>query len=143
MKRNKLVLGTVSFAAIAVSAMVISSLNVEEAGYDTVSLTAASENKIIDGFEIWWRDHHIDNETGEMMTEERYKEGLRQARLIAANQPKIASFDWVEQGPENIGGRTRAIVVDKLDENHIWAASVSGGLVESFNKGNIWQKFED
>lgn len=143
MKRNKLVLGTVSLAAIAVSAVVISNLNVKDSGYETVSLTAASESKKIDGFEIWWREHHIDDATGEMMTEEQFQEGLRQARLIAANQPKVASFDWVEQGPENVGGRTRAIVVDKLNENHVWAASVSGGLFESFNKGNNWQKVED
>jgi hypothetical protein len=59
-------------------------------------------------------------------------------RQIKANQPKVAELLWQEQGPENIGGRTRAIIVDQMNENHIYAASVSGGLFESWNKGNTW-----
>lgn len=142
MKRNKLLLGSVSVAAIAVSAMLISNLNVEESGYETVSLSTESDSQKIDGFNEWWEAHHINSETGEMMTTEEFQLGLREARMIAANQPKVASFDWVEQGPENVGGRTRTILVDRLDENHVYAASVSGGLFESFNKGNSWQKVE-
>jgi len=140
MKRNKLLLGSVSIAAIAVSAMLISNLNVQESEYETVSLSTESDSQKIDGFNEWWRAHHINSETGEMMTTEEFQLGLREARLSAANQPKVASFEWIEQGPENVGGRTRAILVDRLDENHVYAASVSGGLFESFNKGNSWQR---
>ncbi len=42
--------------------------------------------------------------------------------------------------PDNIGGRTRAILIDKNDVNHLYAGSVSGGLFESFNKANNWSK---
>lgn len=37
---------------------------------------------------------------------------------------------WQERGPDNIGGRTRAIMIDPNDPtgNTLWAGSVSGGL---------------
>lgn len=143
MKRNKLILGTVSLAAVAVAGVMVSGLKTEDSGYESVSLTAASDSKKIDGFNQWWKEHHINSETGEMMTTEQFQQGLREARMIASFQPKVSGFDWNEQGPENVGGRTRAILVDQQDENHLYAASVSGGLFETFNKGSRWYRVTD
>jgi len=48
-----------------------------------------------------------------------------------------------EIGPYNVGGRTRAILVDMRDSSHIFAGSVSGGLWESFNQGTSWKSVND
>ena len=42
----------------------------------------------------------------------------------------IPGVSWKERGPNNIGGRTRAIMIDPNDLTNktIWSASVSGGL---------------
>lgn len=42
----------------------------------------------------------------------------------------IAGVNWVERGPRNCGGRTRAILVDLNDatKKTVWAGSVAGGL---------------
>jgi PKD repeat protein len=42
----------------------------------------------------------------------------------------IAGVNWVERGPKNVGGRTRAILVDPNDvtKKTVWAGSVGGGL---------------
>ena len=42
----------------------------------------------------------------------------------------IAAARWRERGPNNVGGRSRALLVDANDPsgNRIWAGSVSGGL---------------
>lgn len=42
----------------------------------------------------------------------------------------LASARWRERGPNNMGGRTRAILIDQNDPTRrtIWAGSVSGGL---------------
>lgn len=55
---------------------------------------------------------------------------------------------WKERGPSNIGGRTRAILIDESDpsRNKIWAGGVSGGLwvtndITAFNPE--WQKVND
>lgn len=140
MKRNNLMLGSVSVLAVAGAVMLVSQWKSGDTGYEPVPLASSSESQVIDGFNIWWEAHHINSETGEMMTTEQFQFGLEEARQLRANQPKVSELYWHEQGPENIGGRTRAILVDQMNEDHIYAASVSGGLFESWNKGNRWQR---
>lgn len=52
----------------------------------------------------------------------------------------IQSNDWVLRGPVNIGGRTRALAIDVLDENIIIAGGVSGGMWRSDDGGKTWTK---
>ncbi|MEL7006446.1 MAG: hypothetical protein AAFN93_27520, partial [Bacteroidota bacterium] len=42
----------------------------------------------------------------------------------------IADVNWVERGPNNVGGRTKALMWDPNDPNttKVWAGSASGGL---------------
>ncbi len=56
------------------------------------------------------------------------------ARQAAANTTLL----WQEMGPDNAGGRTRAILIDKDNSNLIYAGGVSGGLWKSTNGGNSW-----
>ncbi len=44
--------------------------------------------------------------------------------------PGSVTAPWVERGPNNVGGRTRAIVFDPSDATHrkVWAGGVTGGL---------------
>jgi PKD repeat protein len=51
------------------------------------------------------------------------------------NKAAIAGVTWAERGPNNNGGRTRAILVDLNDVTHqtIWAGSVAGGLWKTTN----------
>ena len=48
---------------------------------------------------------------------------------------RITSLGWEERGPNNIGGRTRAILIDKRDAtvNTVFAGSISGGLFKTTN----------
>jgi hypothetical protein len=50
------------------------------------------------------------------------------------------NMSWWEMGPDNIGGRTRAILA--LTDNVIFAGSVTGGLYKSTNGGNNWTRVE-
>jgi len=60
-----------------------------------------------------------------------YKDQLMQGRTEAA----LSGVIWKEQGPNNLGGRSRAIMVDPNDGtgNTIWAGSVGGGLWKTTN----------
>ncbi|HAS46275.1 MAG TPA: hypothetical protein DCS93_37690 [Microscillaceae bacterium] len=51
-----------------------------------------------------------------------------------------AGTQWVQRGPYNVGGRTRALAIDKMDENIILAGGVSGGMWRSNNGGASWTK---
>ncbi len=63
--------------------------------------------------------------------------------LVAAktSQPQL---NWVERGPGNVGGRTRALLVDPDDPlSTWWAGSVSGGLWKTEDRGITWQPLTD
>ena len=50
---------------------------------------------------------------------------------------------WQPVGPNNIGGRTRAMVFSPADANTIYSAGVSGGVFKSVDAGNSWQPVAD
>lgn len=52
-----------------------------------------------------------------------------------ARTTQISNLTWTERGPNNIGGRSRTIMIDKHDPtgNTVFAASVSGGIFKSSN----------
>jgi hypothetical protein len=58
-----------------------------------------------------------------------------QKKLIAARGSGINAIGWAERGPNNISGRTRALLIDSRDAsgNTVFAASVSGGIWKSTN----------
>ncbi len=61
-----------------------------------------------------------------------------------ANRMKSAfQFNWEELGPDNVGGRTRAILFDRSNPNKMFAGGVSGGLWRSTNHGQSWYKLND
>jgi hypothetical protein len=53
-----------------------------------------------------------------------------------------AEFNWSTRGPDNQGGRTRAIIIDNDDNSVLYAGSASGGLFKSTNKGSTWNSVE-
>jgi len=60
-----------------------------------------------------------------------YAEQLRRTPKYGnQTQAALANVNWTERGPNNIGGRTRALLVDPNDvtKKTLWAGSVGGGL---------------
>jgi hypothetical protein len=49
-----------------------------------------------------------------------------------------ADVSFIEKGPHNLGGRTKAIVVDPDDPNIIWVGAASGGVWKSVDFGQTW-----
>ncbi|MCD4744823.1 MAG: T9SS type A sorting domain-containing protein [Bacteroidales bacterium] len=73
------------------------------------------------------------------------KDVLKAREQINANSFKSGSsidIEWKEMGPDNIGGRTRAILFDNRDSEHktIYTAGVNGGIFKSTNLGATWHK---
>ncbi|MCB0429519.1 MAG: T9SS type A sorting domain-containing protein [Flavobacteriales bacterium] len=69
----------------------------------------------------------------------------RQEVQAFSSLQKTNSLDlqWEELGPDNVGGRTRAILVDKNNSSKVYAGSVSGGLWYSTSGGGSWQQHPD
>ncbi|MEQ9376013.1 MAG: FlgD immunoglobulin-like domain containing protein [Imperialibacter sp.] len=47
---------------------------------------------------------------------------------------------YIPRGPFNVGGRTRALAIDRSNEKVILAGGVSGGLWRTENEGIIWKR---
>jgi hypothetical protein len=134
MKRNKLFIGSAGLVAIA-AIFAVSPLNFNgsEGSYSKKDLPSM-ELKSADDAKKWLEARYIDQETGEPITSEKLQ--LIRSQIRKSAQSKTITFQ--EQGPDNIGGRTRAIQVDRSNVNRIWAGGVSGGLFVSTNRGNQW-----
>ncbi|MBC8346301.1 MAG: T9SS type A sorting domain-containing protein [Candidatus Marinimicrobia bacterium] len=55
-------------------------------------------------------------------------------------QSNQSNLEWTLRGPYNVGGRTRGVVIDKMDPNTILAGGVSGGIWRSEDGGKSWKK---
>jgi photosystem II stability/assembly factor-like uncharacterized protein len=71
----------------------------------------------------------------------------KQLRAMQSSHKDLGTMglNWRTLGPTNIGGRTRAILIDKNDPTHntIFAGGVSGGLWKSTNGGASWDSIND
>lgn len=79
---------------------------------------------------------------------ERLFEAKRYTRQLLREKGEIPGISWEERGPDNVGGRTRAIIFDASDatNNTVWAAGVAGGIWKSTNfQSNppTWNKIDD
>jgi len=54
------------------------------------------------------------------------------------NKKASLGLNWEQQGPDNVGGRTRAILIDKNNANIVYAGSVTGGLFVSKDASLSW-----
>ena len=85
---------------------------------------------------VWEKIRLMDPSTGEIPNNIRKKE-----MMFAQTLPKSSSFtksSWIHRGPYNVGGRTRALAMDVLDENILFAGGASGGMFRSVNSGQSW-----
>ena len=66
-------------------------------------------------------------------------------KAVAARKRPARRLAWVERGPANAPGRTRALIVDPDDPSHqTWyAGSVSGGLWKTVDAGASWEVLTD
>jgi len=76
------------------------------------------------------------------MKDSYYNEARKQADAIKQNRASKSEFlKWEELGPNNVGGRTRAILVDKNNSDLIYAGGVAGGLWISRNGAETWEPY--
>lgn len=72
----------------------------------------------------------------------------KRAQVTAKSLPGSAGYEWEERGPNNVGGRTRAIMFDPNDGTNkkVWAGGVGGGLWynnDITNANSQWQAVDD
>jgi uncharacterized protein (TIGR03437 family) len=65
----------------------------------------------------------------------------RQVMAAEPDQGKLGT--WTPLGPGNIGGRTRALLIDPQDPNIMYSAGVAGGIWKSTDAGASWTPLSD
>lgn len=86
----------------------------------------------------WMKARYIDVTTGQPVSAEKLAQIQKQISKLDINK----NIAFTAEGPDNIGGRTRAIQVDRTWDARLWAGGVSGGLFVSYNKGNSWARVD-
>jgi len=67
---------------------------------------------------------------------------LLQQEMESIGKSRSMEMEWEQMGPDNFGGRTRAILCVQVDETTVitYAAGVTGGIWRSDNLGTTWKK---
>ncbi len=68
---------------------------------------------------------------------------IRNSQRLSQSRSTGHLLDIEEIGPSNVGGRTRAFLVDWSDTSHLLAGGVSGGVWQSHDRGRSWQSVND
>jgi hypothetical protein len=89
----------------------------------------------IKGSKQYWQDR-----IGVFNSSDDYSKIVEVARKKISKSPskRALGIDWKELGPDNIGGRTRAFLIDDANPSLLFAGGVSGGLWFSTNGGQSW-----
>jgi len=71
-----------------------------------------------------------------------YHRARKQADAMKQDKAAKNEFlNWEELGPNNVGGRTRALLVDRNNSDLIYAGGVAGGLWISRNGAETWEPY--
>jgi hypothetical protein len=136
MNKKIYLIGSVVFAGIlAIGAMQFFTIGNSEGLYTKKKLGSIQEQSAEDAL-LWMKARYIDVTTGQPITPEK----LAAIQSNFNKLPKEKSLVWQEQGPDNIGGRTRAIAINRNNPMEVWAGGVSGGLFYTSNAGNSWSR---
>ncbi len=73
-----------------------------------------------------------------------FSESIKSKRNYAKSiDSRISANTFDLAGPSNVGGRTRGVALDILDEKTIIAGGVSGGIWKSTDGGSNWRRTSD
>jgi hypothetical protein len=110
--------------------------------YEPLTELSSENGKAADatGTAQWWFNLQKD-ENGQINIERMMQvrdEVMAQRKLKKRTTASTWSLNFQELGPDNVGGRTRAICFDRMNHSHMFAGGVSGGLWESNDGGSSW-----
>jgi hypothetical protein len=93
------------------------------------------------------RRQTADPKTGLVPRDELEKSRNIMSKMIKLMAP-VPNVNWAERGPNNVGGRTRALMWDPNDptKKKVWAGGVTGGLWynnDITDANSTWQKVND
>lgn len=136
MKNNKLLFGS---ALLAGSILSLAHFYLDNTTQNTkVTDNKKSTYKIAKGSAKWLFNMQKNPLTGTIDPMDVLKSREEAYQMYTNRASSSLGLEWSELGPDNVGGRTRAILIDKNNPEKMFAGSVSGGLWVSNNGGSNW-----
>ncbi len=135
---KKLALGLFILVSGAVFVFLINNkFNIEQKYVPRISEETVYEQTVA-GAAQWLSDRRRNLETGKVDIKdiERARKQIAELR----GQKGGLNLQWKYMGPDNIGGRCRAILIDPENPNTMYAGGVSGGLWKSTTAGGSWKQ---
>lgn len=93
----------------------------------------------------WLTEMRVNPATGTLDLNDIYRARLQamQMRTNSANKRSGLNLEWENLGPDNVGGRTRALMIDRNNPQHLIVGSVTGGLFVSYDGALNWTEHPD
>ncbi len=104
-----------------------------------VTKVASKEKKEFGAAAKWWNSIRANQVTNTININD-VLDARNEANEMLANKNRALGLQWEDLGPDNVGGRARALIFDNANPNHVIAGGVSGGLWESQNLGQSWTR---
>ena len=136
MKNNKLLLGS---ALLAGSFLTFAHFYLDNTFQKTATTaTTDAHRRVAKGSAKWLFNMQKNPITGAIDPMDVLKSREEAYQMYTSRSTTALGLEWSELGPDNVGGRTRAILIDKNNPNRLFAGSVSGGLWVSNDGGSNW-----
>ena len=136
MKRTSQILAILA-VVLTITAIGYSRFNTTESSYSPRESFNASTHW--DGALEHRRQMLADPETGEINYDMIHRVEAAFAKLDKTEGSRNLDLGWISAGPDNVGGRTRAICTFAENPSTVIIGSVSGGLYKSTDAGVNWQ----
>lgn len=140
MKNTNFILGTLAISAIAVGSLMFPSQEKKESNYSPKSLSLDKKDSQKWALAAEYYNNLRKNVHTGQIEQADYDAALAHVKNMYSN--KTTAFTFVDEGPDNVGGRTRAISVHPNNDEYILAGAVTGGLYLSENGGNSWSRVQ-
>ncbi len=134
MKRKKLLFSLFTLLVLTVVGA-LTFLPKVESGNDNKLKTEEENDEGIAGAMEFYHRQLANFQTGEIEVD---KIMAAKDAAMKFTSSKSLNLTWSEMGPNNVGGRVRAILIDKDDNQLMYAGGVNGGLWKSTTGGQSW-----
>ncbi|AEV32031.1 BNR/Asp-box repeat protein [Owenweeksia hongkongensis DSM 17368] len=140
MKKGILYSSLAGFGLVLLSLAVYTNQGAKEY-YTPREVTASKDG--YKGAAEWLHRMRANPQTGEIDPKD-VENARIQARQFASKKSTSAlGLTWENMGPNDIGGRIRAFLIDKDNPDIMFAGGVSGGLFKTINAGASWAPIND
>ncbi|MFZ1572788.1 MAG: hypothetical protein WAT89_08640, partial [Candidatus Kapaibacterium sp.] len=69
-----------------------------------------------------------------------FVKGLPKVNNSLLSKSTVSNYSWINRGPVNVGGRTRALAFDVTNDSIILSGGVTGDLWRSVDQGMSWSR---